>query len=88
MRHVFRLAEGSGLDFHHIEVFSGAALLAVDVLEAFDGLAVGRVATDSVGEIGFGACYVGEMVDANFCREIEQLGRFGLVGDGLGARLV
>jgi len=63
-------------------------LFAVDVLEAFDSLAVGSIATYRVGEIGFGARYVGKVVDADFRREVEQLGGFGLVGDGLGARLV
>ena len=65
---ILGLAEGRGLDLHHLHVLARPALLAVDVLEPPHGLAVGRIAADGVGEVGLGPRDVGEMVDTDLGR--------------------
>ncbi len=85
---VARLAQGRGFHLKHVEVLAGAALLAVDVLEPLDRLAMGCVAADSMGQVGFGAGDVREVIDAYFRGQIEELGGLGLIRNGLGAGLV
>ena len=85
---ILRLGEGSGLDLQHLEILVRAALLAVDVLQALDRLAVGGVTADRVGQVGLGPGHVRELVDPDLGRQVEELGRLGLVGDGLRARFV
>jgi hypothetical protein len=76
---VARLAQGRGFDLKHVEVLAGPALLAVDVLEPLDRLAVGCVAADSMSQVGFRAGYVRQVIDANFRGQVEELCGLGLI---------
>jgi len=85
---VLGLAERGRLHLEHLEVLLRAPLLAVDVLQALDRLAVGGVAAHRVRQIGLRPGDVGQLVDPYLGREVEELGGLGLVGDRLGAGFV
>ena len=76
------------LHLQHRHVVGGAALLAVDVLEARGGADVRRVAVDGVDQIGLGPLGVAQLVDAQLGGQVEELAGLGVVLDRLGARLV
>ncbi len=65
---IFRLHQRDGLHLQHLEVFGGAALFSVDILQASDGLAVGGIAIDRMGQVSFCAGHVGKVVDTDFGR--------------------
>ena len=80
--------DGGRLHLQHRHVVGGAALLAVDVLEAGGGADVPRIAVDGVDQIGLRPFGVPQLVDAQLGGQVEQLAGLGVVLDRLGARLV
>ena len=85
---IARARDGRRLHLQHRHVVGGAALLAVDVLEARGRADVRRVAVDGVDQVGLGALGVAQLVDAQLRGQVEELARLGVVLDRLGARLV
>ena len=76
------------LHLQHRHVVGGAALLAIDVLQARRRPDVRRVAIDRVDQVGLGALGVAQLVDAQLRGQVEELARLGVVLYRLGARLV
>ena len=76
------------LHLQHRHVVGGAALLAVDVLQAGRRADVRGVAVDGVDQVGLGALGVAQLVDAQLGGQVEELAGLGAVFDRLRARLV
>ena len=87
-RGVTRARDRRRLHLEHRHVVGGAALLAINVLEARGSADVAGIAIDGVGQVDLGPFTVAQLIDAQLGGQVEQLGCLGTVLDRLGARLV